>query len=173
MVDNSRQSLPSAEKIVRLRITCLQPLDPTQYDAQFGLQDKKRRVYEGRKQSNGDVLYDIEVRARYDSERGKPNFLGPWTNGTPDERFLYLAWMPLHPIPPEEKSFGPPLWHRRSKIYLSTIPWEQIEEVNRVPYGLLEIQIPGRGKDGGPCCLRLRERWEIKSDPSFHPICPQ
>lgn len=173
MADHPWRSLQPAETIVRLRITCLQPLDPIPYDAQFGLQDQKRRVYEGRKQSNENVLYDIEVRARYDAEQKKPVFLGPWTNGTPDQRFLYLAWLPLHPEPPEGKPVGLPLWHRRAKIYLSTITWEQIEEANRIPYGLLEIQVPGRAKDGGPCCATLQGRWEISSDPSFHPIRPR
>ena len=93
MKPKSKPSTKSNEKIVRMRIVCVDPLEHTKHNAIFGVQDKKRVEHEGVKQSNGDIHYDIEVRAKCDvvdsinrfdlPETKKPNFLGPWTNGKP------------------------------------------------------------------------------------------
>ena len=177
MKPKSKPSTKSNEKIVRMRIVCVDPLEHTKHNAIFGVQDKKRVEHEGVKQSNGDIHYDIEVRAKCDvvdsinrfdlPETKKPNFLGPWTNGTRDKRFLYLSWKSINPKNPSP-------WTRRMKIHLSSITWEQVEEVDRVEHGALEVRVAGRDYEGAPACgsVSLGEGWMVCNIPGFKPIQP-
>ena len=135
----------SDEHVVRLRIVCLGPPDPVEHDAEFGVQDKKRTIAERPLDANGDVHFDVEARAQWHEQKERPNFLGPWTNGTVDERFLYLAWSPLDP----NASGG-----RRMKIHLKSITWEQIEDAGARGHALI-ARVNGRDSKGGLACASV------------------
>ena len=60
MTAKSKKSTNLDEKIVRMRIICIDPLDYRKYHAIFGVQDAARYVHEGKRQPNGDIHYDIE-----------------------------------------------------------------------------------------------------------------
>ncbi len=157
------------EKTVRLRVVCVGPPDPIEHDAEFGIQDKKRTVAEKPLDANGDVHYDIEVRARWHDQKELPNFLGPWTNGKIEERFLYLAWTPLDPDAPRG-----PLSGGRMKIHLKSITWEQIEEADETG-GVLIARVNGRNSDGSLACASvplLDGGWVVANASEFEVIEP-
>ena len=159
----------SEEKVVRLRVVCLDPPDPIEHDAEFGIQDKKRTIAERPLDERGNVHFDIEARAQWHEKEERPNFLGPWTNGTVDGRFLYLAWRPLDP-----DASGPRVWNRRMKIHLKSITWEQIEEAD-APGMLLLGRVAGRDSAGGIACASvplLHGGWEVAEATGFAPIEP-
>lgn len=154
-------------KVVRLRVVCVGPPDPVEHDAEFGIQDKKRTVAERPLDENGDVHYDIEARATWHEQKERPNFLGPWTNGTVEERFLYLAWTPLDP-----GASGPAVWNRRMKIHLKSITWEQVEEAG-VAGTALVARVSGRDSAGAIACASvplLDGGWVVTDVADFEPI---
>jgi hypothetical protein len=155
----------SDEKVVRLRVVCLGPPDPAEHDAEFGGQDKKRTIAERPLDTNGDVFFDIEARAQWREQKERPNFLGPWTNGTVEARFLCPAWSPLDP----DASGG-----RRMKIHLKSITWEQIEEADAQGRALV-ARVNGRDSEGGLACASvplLDDGWLVAAVGDFDPIPP-
>lgn len=147
----------SLERLVRLRIICKAPPDPVQHAANFGLQDKSAaahwKLQAGIRKGNGDFVFDCDARVRPILRTGKPNFLGDFVHGKPDERFLYLSWRPkdCRPVQPAMQFSS---WTRRMKIHLSGITWQQIEEATQAG-GVLEASVQGTGKDGGPNCASV------------------
>jgi len=155
----------SDEITVRLRVVCLAPPDPIAGDAEFGVQDRKRTIAEKPLDQDGNVHFDIEARATWHTQKERPNFLGPWTNGTVDERFLYLAWTPLDP----DAGGG-----RRMKIHLKSISWEQIEEAEASGQ-VLVARVNGRDSKGGLACASVRlldDGWVVTAPPDFEAIQP-
>lgn len=157
----------TSERMVRLRVICKAPPDPDQHGAIFGLQDNSTAshwdLHAGTRKSNGDFVFGCEVRVRPNARNTRPNFLGNFVHGKPDERFLYLSWRPRdwRPGQPEPPSS---CWQRRMKIHLSTITWDQIEEATRSE-GVLEATVAGTAKDGGPNCASvplLGEGWTVR-----------
>lgn len=66
------------------------------------------------------IVFTCLLRVERNSETGKPNFLGPYAQGTPQARFIYLCW--------GERKEG--IWHGfgRAKIHLNTIDWHAVEQ---------------------------------------------
>jgi len=69
-----------------LRVTIVRP----PVGVQFCIQGRNRDELVGRAVSAGDDLsFDLDIRVAH-GKSGPPRFLGPFTHGTPEERFLYL-----------------------------------------------------------------------------------
>jgi hypothetical protein len=102
---------------------------------------------------SGKVLR-FDFTARVDTGRGgKPNFLGPFTQGPPDARFVYIN---SGTAAGQHDS----AWSRRAKIPLMSISWQLIEQACRG--AVLETDIPGTGRDGGPTCATVKDvRWRV------------
>lgn len=96
--------------------------------------------------SDADSLsFDFSVRV---AGGNRPRFLGEFTQGPPEKRFVYVN---------SGQSAGQPntFWNRRAKIPLTTITGALIEKVRSTPDTMLVIEIEGTGKDGGPVCASL------------------
>lgn len=118
--------------LIRLRILCINlPPEVGANPLLFGLQDKQGDLQSGQPRSDGALVYECEVKASQ-NEKGKPNFTGGYTHGTPDERFLYIS---------VRQAYGSG-WLRRSKIMLGSITWEMVETagVSNTP---IEITVDG------------------------------
>ena len=93
-------------------------------------------------------------------KRGKndaPNFLGPFTQGTPRQRFIYVCVGEYAGQKNTE-------WARRVKIHLSSITWQQVEQVLNVSNGKLIARYQATDKNGGPSCASvplLDEGWVV------------
>ena len=104
------------------------------------------------------VTFDFTVRVGPPRTGGAPNFLGPFTQGPADGRFVYVN---------VGKRAGQPdtPWDRRAKIPLTGITAALVKAVLEKAGARLEVHIPGRGRDGGPTCAMVRlpqGAWEMK-----------
>ena len=126
------------EQEIKLRIVLENP--PAGID--FGLQKGGGNDYETiqtQRSSTGDLSFEFLVRVR-EGKEGQPNFLGPFVQGPPQERFVYID---IGTYAGQQNTH----WSRRLKVPLRSITWELIKEAKR-----LEARIAATGKDGGPTC---------------------
>jgi len=136
------------ERELRLRIVLEKP--PGGID--FGLQRGKGSVYDivqtQRSRTESDLSFEFTVRVG-ESERKEPNFLGPYVQGPPAGRFVYIN---IGTYAGQEDS----LWSRRLKVPLQGITWKMVHA------GVLETRVPGTGRDGGPTCATVKpfEGWK-------------
>jgi hypothetical protein len=94
------------------------------------------------------TTFDFTVRVGPPGPGGAPNFLGPFTQGPPAARFVYINAgqnAGQHDSP----------WSRRAKIPLSPITAAQVKEA-LASGARLEVHYAGQGRDGGPTCATVR-----------------
>ena len=91
------------------------------------------------------VVFGAELRVGNDSTQGVPNFLGPYAQGSAQDRFVYLCWGQRH--------FG--LWagFRRAKLPLSGLSWADLE-TNHV-----HAKVRCTDAKGGPICATVRQEF--------------
>jgi hypothetical protein len=135
---------------LRLRIVVVRP--PA--DVQFQLQRGTRDLEPPARSTAAALTFECSVRAGRRPD-GAPNFLGPYTQGPPDARFIYVNSGTLAGQPES-------CWTRRVKVPLAGITWELIQRARRTG-GVLEAAIDGTGRDGGPACatVPLRTPWRV------------
>ena len=114
---------------LRLRIICVQPPNPDQHGAEFGLQEKRAGdwiLHAGKRRRNGDFVFNFECDVKQPPAGTSPDFGGQFIHGKPGERFVCLSWKPRgwKPGTPEP---GAPHCVRRMKIPLKNIRWPQVE----------------------------------------------
>lgn len=118
---------------IRLRLICQHP-PPTEMGgqrAEFGLQDKKQKVYSGLVLPDGSLQFDLTVQVK--AQGGQSDFAGPWVQGPPDQRFIYLSYRLAAANSP---------WIKRIKIPLSAIGWATIQSV--AGSDVLQVKVDGR-----------------------------
>jgi len=141
------------EREIPLRITLVHP----PRDVVFCLQRGKQEIVSPVRASGDDLSFELSVRVREGRADGLPNFLGPFTQGPPAGRFVYVN---------SGTSAGEvgSCWTRRAKVPLSGITWPLIEEALAAPDAVLEARIAGMSRDGGPACATvplLEDGWRI------------
>ena len=89
------------------------------------------------------ISFDFTVRVAPDRLGTKLRFLGEFTQGPSDKRFVYVN---------SGKRAGQEdtPWDRRAKIPLTTISPALVDHVRETPNTVLLIEISGRAADGGP-----------------------
>lgn len=89
------------------------------------------------------ISFDFTVRVAPDKLGARQRFLGEFTQGPADERFVYVN---------SGQSAGQhdTEWNRRAKIPLTTITPALIDAVRSTPNTVLLIEIEGTAADGGP-----------------------
>lgn len=92
--------------------------------------------------------FDFTVRASPGLKDGRPNLLGPFTQGSPADRFVYINSGTL-------AGQAGSCWTRRAKVKLTGISGEMIEPLLSGTEAILEARIAGTAKDGGPCCATV------------------
>jgi hypothetical protein len=114
----------------------------------FGLQKGQGSSYETiQKQRSGtsDLGFEFSLRAKAGAKGAAPSLLGPFVQGPPEARFVYLD------IGARAGQMGTS-WSRRSKIPLRGITSEMVNQVVNQPGLVFETHVPGTGRDGGPSC---------------------
>jgi hypothetical protein len=120
--------------MITVQVTCINP--PTVGEnMRFGLQDKNVKLVEGEASDDGSLRFTCQLTVKQTAE-GKPNFLGEYTHGTVQERFLYLTLQALHG--------GEWQIVKRIKIHLKSITWEQVQAVLNQPDKLLAVAVDGQ-----------------------------
>lgn len=137
---------------ITLRIILEKPLGGVEY----GIQKGKGSNYETiQKQvpSSGDLIFEINVNVKFD-EKNTPVFTGPFAQGPPQERFIYID------IGTYAGQKNTP-WSRRLKIPLRGISKNLIEKAST--NSTLITKVPGIGKDGGPNCASVKpfDGWKL------------
>ncbi len=95
-----------------------------------------------------EITFTCLLRVERNSETGKPNFLGPYAQGTPQVRFLYLCW--------GERKAGAWEGFGRAKIHLKAIAWDDVAQ--SVATGEpIEAIIKMTDKKGNPIYASVRE----------------
>ena len=123
-------------KNLKIRLVCktMPAIPPDEGRLDVGMQDKAQAVHAGAKQKDGSMFFECVLEARHDDSTGKPIFRGPFVQGTPEARFLYLSW--------KRKGTSSSPWYWRVKIPLSGITWKEVASVK--PNEVLEADIAGR-----------------------------
>ena len=118
--------------------------------------------------STSSVLtFEFELRLGEPLSDGRLRFLGRLTQGTPEERFVYVNSGTLAGQPAS-------CWTRRAKVHLSSITAAMVKQVLSGEELVLQAQFAGTAKDGGPACASvplLGGAWQvIPARPPRHSI---
>ena len=108
--------------------------------------------------SDAAVTFDFAVRVTLPDGEGPVGFFGPFTQGPPKERFVYVN-------AGRHAGQAGSCWDRRAKIPLTGIRPALIHSVLTVPGSVLEVSIAGRGRDGGPVCAMVKlppDAWQVR-----------
>lgn len=130
-----------------LRITVLHPPSGVTFCLQRG-QAGKADLVAPTSASVERLTFDLTVRVGNDRNDGPPRFLGPFTQGPPAGRFVYVNSGTL-------AGQADSCFTRRAKVHLAGISWELIEEAMSKPDAVLEARIRGTAGDGGPACATV------------------
>ena len=127
-------------------------------DVDYGLQKgggSNYEVIQRQRSRTGDLRFEFSARVK-EGKDGEPVFLGPFVQGPPQERFVYLD------IGTYAGQIGTP-WGRRLKVPLRGITWDDVKQASRGKT-LLETNVPGKGKDGSPSCATVKPfaGWKVK-----------
>jgi hypothetical protein len=124
----------------------------------FGIQRGRGAAYETlfvqrRKQRDISFTFSLTVA---DGKAGRPHFKGPFVQGPPEGRFIYIN------VGTYAGQKNTP-WARRMKIPLQAITWPLIKTALSKPGHVLSASVPGTGKDGGPSCATVKPlgAWEV------------
>lgn len=117
-------------------------------DVTFAIQRGRDELLAPSKVIAKALVFDLSIRISERKAGGAPNVLGPYAQGKPDDRFLYLN---SGTMAGQEDS----CWTRRAKIKTGGINWKLIKQTLVTPGAVLEVVIDGRAKDGGPCCATV------------------
>lgn len=136
--------MSKSDRQLLLRITLVQPPAGVTFCLQRGQAELVSAVRSG----GEDLSFDLDVRVGDPLPDGRPSFLGPFTQGPREARFVYVS----SGIRAGEAGSG---WDRRAKVPLSGISWDLIEEALASPGAFLEARIQGTSRDGGPVCATI------------------
>jgi hypothetical protein len=105
---------------------------------------------------NGEVIFDFSLTITENPRASLPNFKGPFVQGPPAGRFIYV----------DVGSYAgqkDTQWSRRMKVPLQGITWALIRQTTSKAGHKLLGRIPGKGKDGGPNCgtVQVVGNWEV------------
>ncbi|MFL5244337.1 MAG: DUF5990 family protein [Gemmataceae bacterium] len=144
------------QKVIKIciRIAVVEPPP----DVTFRVQGCRSNLLAPSTEGPGLITFDITLRLGRSQIDGKPNFLGEFAHGTPQDRFLYIN---SGVRAGQEGS----CWERRAKVKLGAVDNNLLRRALAAPGSLLEARIAGTGQDGGPACgtvALLGNGWRLR-----------
>lgn len=112
-------------------------------DVSFCVQHGKAELLPPSHRGNEVITFDLTVRVGEPQSNGAPNLLGPFTQGSPADRFVYVN-------SGTSAGHADSGWTRRAKVKLAGITQAMIETALNTPGVVIEARIDGKAKDGGP-----------------------
>ena len=129
-------------------------LDPPR-GVSFRLQRGRSELIRPSHESAQSISFEVPLRVEVNGD-GPPRLLGPFAQGPPAGRFVYVN---------SGKRAGQfdSCWDRRAKVPLGGVESSMIEEALASADVVIEAQIAGTGRDGGPACatIPLAEGWRV------------
>ena len=124
----------------------------------YGLQKgsgNDHEVTQKQRSAAGDLRFDFAARVK-EGKDGQLVLLGPFVQGPPQDRFVYLD-IGTYAGQTDTQ------WSRRLKVPLRGITWDAVKQASRAGQ-CLETCVPGRGKDGSPSCATVKpfSGWKVK-----------
>ena len=126
-----------------LRITVLHPPPGVALAVQKG----RDELLPPSRQTADEAVFDFTVRIGTQPD-GRPNFLGPFAQGTPADRFVYVNSGKRA----GQQDSG---WDRRAKVKLGGITPKMVDAALAEPGAVLVARFEGVGRDGGPACATV------------------
>jgi len=137
--------MTAERSVLPLRIVVEQPLPGVALALQRGASGKATLV--GPAHGSTDALvFELDVTLDGSTAAGGPRLLGPFVQGPPTARFVYLT------IGASAGQIGSP-WQRRAKVPLGAIDWQAIEAL--APDERLTAHFNGTARDGSPACATV------------------
>lgn len=149
--------MPKPEELeLWLRIRVIDPPANVSFLVQRG---KEERLAPARR-SRSSLEFEFPVRVGTGKD-GAPNFLGAYAQGPVGGRFVYVNSGTLAGDPGS-------CWTRRAKVPLTELEWPAIRAAAEAG-GVLETEIAGTARDGGPACatVPLLRNWH-SAEPRPH-----
>jgi hypothetical protein len=130
-------------------------------DVAFGLQKGRGAKYETvlvQLGGKGHLQFDFALDLK-STPSGAPHFGGPFAQGTPADRFIYID---VGTMAGQQDS----RWSRRIKVPLTGISKALLRELGSTTNGRLVARIPGTGRDGTPSCatIGILGNWQVIRD---------
>lgn len=127
---------------IAVRVTVKQPLPGVVLRVQRG----KDELLDPILSTPEETVFEFELTV--DTSQESPNFLGKYSQGPKDARFIYVnsgRYAGMHID----------IWSRRAKLPLTSVTKIQIDEVVN-GNGILACEYDGVGPDGGPACATIK-----------------
>ena len=140
----ARGGQPSQEFELPLRVTLLAPPP----GVQFCLQGRPGELFDQKRSNGEDLSFDFSVRVSPGKTGGSLRFLGPFTQGPPAQRFVYIC-------AGTSAGQAESCWTRRAKVPLAGITSELSTKARKAASARLEARIRGTATDGGPACATV------------------
>ena len=135
------------ERELRFRIVLEKPPAGVDFALQKG-KGSKYEIVQRQRSGNGDLQFEFTARVISEGKGGDVNLLGPFVQGPPDARFVYIGIGMFAGQTATE-------WSRRLKVPLSGISAETVDRAGE-SHAVIETHVPGTGKDGGPNCATVK-----------------
>ncbi len=140
---------------IPLRIVVEQPLA----GVALALQHGKDGLQPPTTTSPAQVVFDFDVRLGAPKADGSPNLLGPFTQGSAAERFVYIG------VGQRAGQAASP-WNGRIKVPLTGILASDVEALRAAPGQRLAVRFSGRSPKGGPTLATVKlaaDAWALVS----------
>jgi hypothetical protein len=140
---------------VSFRIVVVEPPRGVHFRLQIGKSPGK--LLSPARSTSSALTFEFDLRLGEPLSGGRPRFLGPPAQGTPEKRFVYVNSGSLAAQTASS-------WTRRAKVHLSSITAAMVEQVLSGEGLALQAQFEGTAKDGGPACASvplLKGAWQV------------
>lgn len=144
------------EPEIALQIVLLKPTPGVDFGLQKGSGNNYEVIQKQRSDSK-DLSFNFAVKVKGDKIKDQsPKLSGSFVQGPTNGKFIYIA------VGTYAGQTGTP-WSRRLKIPLTGIMWKDVDQLIVDPNLIMEANVPGTGKDGGPNCATVKpfDGWKI------------
>jgi hypothetical protein len=143
---------------VKFRIVVRKPPAGVAFGLQLG-KSAANTIVQTQQSAGKDLRFEFALSAVTGDGSCPPDFRGPAAQGRKGERFVYLC------VGQYAGQVGSP-WARRMKVPLVAISGELVELALGRPLSVLEAQVPGTARDGGPNAATVKpvEGWVFKTN---------
>lgn len=136
------------ERELTFRIVLVEPPRGVDFALQKG-KGSNYQIVQKQRSGTGNLSFEFTAGVSLGTKGEPPNPLGPFVQGTPDARFVYIGIGTFAGQTDTE-------WNRRLKVPLRGISAQMVERAARDPHAAFETHVPGTAKDGSPTCATVK-----------------